>query len=201
MGLFDDYSDYFDPQQFAGGGLYGRLLSLQEQQGQYQPSQGPDATGGQLSTAASAPQFPSAASSTPIASSSQDSGPNSYLRIGDYWMPQFGGAGTSSQPGQPTPDLGDRLNAGFQSWAHTPLGNPFAGIANGIAGFNSGQYVSQPTPQASPRNDTSQQRPVSDDGLPSPPAPAGSNQQRMLVGRVLPRPSGANFGRGFRYGG
>ena len=58
-------------------------------------------------------------------------------------MPQFGGAGTS-QPDQPTPDLGDRLSAGFQSWAHTPLGNPFAGIANGIAGFNSGQSR-QPT--------------------------------------------------------
>jgi hypothetical protein len=35
MGLFDSY---FDPQQFQdGGGLLGRLLSLQGQQGQYQP--------------------------------------------------------------------------------------------------------------------------------------------------------------------
>jgi hypothetical protein len=35
MGLFDGY---FDPQQFGeGGGLLGRLLALQQQQGQYQP--------------------------------------------------------------------------------------------------------------------------------------------------------------------
>jgi hypothetical protein len=35
MGLFDGY---FDPEQFqASGGLLGRLLSLQQQQGQYQP--------------------------------------------------------------------------------------------------------------------------------------------------------------------
>jgi len=40
MGLFDGY---FDPQQFRdGGGLLGRLLSLQQQQGQYQPAQGFD---------------------------------------------------------------------------------------------------------------------------------------------------------------
>jgi hypothetical protein len=192
MGLFDDYSDYFDPQQFAGGGLLGRLVSLQQQQGQYQPSQGFDASGGQPVPVMSPSQFPSAASSTPLASIPQASGPTANLPIG--------GAGTS-QPDQPTPDLGNRLSAGFQSWAHTPLGNPFAGIANGIAGFGSGQIVSQPTPPASPaRNDTSQQRAVSDDGPPSPPATAASSQ-RMLVGRVLPRSSGANFGRGFRYGG
>jgi len=42
MGLFDGY---FDPQQFAdSGGLLGRLLSLQPQQGQYQPSAGLDQT-------------------------------------------------------------------------------------------------------------------------------------------------------------
>jgi hypothetical protein len=35
MGLFDDY---FDPDQFGeGGGLLGRLLALQLQQGLYQP--------------------------------------------------------------------------------------------------------------------------------------------------------------------
>jgi hypothetical protein len=31
------------------------------------------------------------------------------------------------------------LSAGFQSWVHTPLGNPFGALANGIAGLNSGQ--------------------------------------------------------------
>ncbi len=37
MGLFDGY---FDPDQFGnGGGLLGRLLALQQQQGQYQPGE------------------------------------------------------------------------------------------------------------------------------------------------------------------
>jgi hypothetical protein len=31
------------------------------------------------------------------------------------------------------------LSAGFQSWAHTPVGNPFAALANGVSGFSSGQ--------------------------------------------------------------
>jgi hypothetical protein len=35
--------------------------------------------------------------------------------------------------------FGDRLSAGFQSWAQTPVGNPIAALANGIAGFGSGQ--------------------------------------------------------------
>lgn len=36
MGLFDGY---FDPEQFGeGGGLLGRLLSLQQNQALYQPS-------------------------------------------------------------------------------------------------------------------------------------------------------------------
>jgi hypothetical protein len=40
MGLFDGY---FDQDQFQdGGGLLGRLLSLQQQQGQYQPGTGFD---------------------------------------------------------------------------------------------------------------------------------------------------------------
>jgi hypothetical protein len=53
MGLFDGY---FDPEQFGeGGGLLGRLLALQQQQGQYQPSAGFD----QVS---SNPQTPLAAS-------------------------------------------------------------------------------------------------------------------------------------------
>ena len=195
MGLFDDYSDYFDPQQFAGGGLLGRLLSLQQQQGQYQPSQGFDPPGGQPVAAPAPSQFPPAEASAPVASIPQTSGPTAYIPIGDYLMPQFGGT-ARSQP----PDLGDRLSAGFQSWAHTPLGNPFAGIANGIAGFSSGQAVSQPSPQNSPpRNDRSQQLLVQD-SPPSPQGPAASSQ-RVLVGRVLPGPNSASFDRRFRYGG
>jgi hypothetical protein len=38
-----------------------------------------------------------------------------------------------------TPDLGNRLGAAFQSWAQTPVGNPFAALANGVTGFNTGQ--------------------------------------------------------------
>jgi hypothetical protein len=190
----------FDDQPFEAAGLLGRLLSLQQQQGQYQPSQGFDAPDGRPVTAASPSQFPSAATSTPVAANPQASGPTAYIPIGNYLMPQFGGPAIS-QPERLPPDLGDRLSAGFQSWAHTPLGNPFAGIANGIAGFSSGQAVSQPSPQNSPpRNDTSQQRPVLQDVPPSPQAPA-INSQRTLVGRVLPRPNSAGFDPRFRYGG
>ncbi len=193
MGLFDD-------QPLEAGGLLGRLLSLQQQQGQYQPSQGFDAPGGQQVTAASPSQFPSAAASTPVASIPPTSGPTAYIPIGNYLMPQFGGPAIS-QPERPPPDLGDRLSAGLQSWAHTPLGNPFAGIANGIAGFSSGQAVSQPSLQNSPpRNDASQQRPVLQDLPPSVQA-AAVNNQRVLVGRVLPRPNSAGFDPRFRYGG
>jgi hypothetical protein len=49
MGLFDGY---FDPEQFqASSGLLGRLLSLQQQQGQYQP-------GGDFDQAPTVPQAP-----------------------------------------------------------------------------------------------------------------------------------------------
>lgn len=47
----------------------------------------------------------------------------------------------ASQASPQNPDFGDRLSAGFQSWAHTPVGSPFAGLANGIQGFASGQRV------------------------------------------------------------
>jgi hypothetical protein len=191
MGLFDDY---FDPQQFQGeGGLLGRLVSLQQQQGQYQPSQGLDA-GIQPAAAASPPQFPSAESSTPLAAASQISGPTSYIPVGNYLMPQFGGAGVS-QPA-PAPDLGDRLSAGFQSWAHTPLGNPFAALANGITGFSSGQAVSQPTIQqsSSSRAAMPQQQAAGDD-TPSPPQNSAASVLRILARRI-----GSNPGGSFRYG-
>jgi hypothetical protein len=41
------------------------------------------------------------------------------------------------QPWEPLPS--SLLWPGFQSWAHTPVGNPFAALANGIAGLSSGQ--------------------------------------------------------------
>jgi len=37
------------------------------------------------------------------------------------------------------PSFGDRLSAGFQSWAHTPVGSPFEAIANGVQGLTTGQ--------------------------------------------------------------
>src|ERR1700756_3150191 len=102
MGLLDD-------QQSEVGGLLGRLLSLQQQQGQYQPSQGFGPSGGQPGATPSPTQFPSAASSKPLAPIPQAAGPTSCIPIGNYLMPQFGGPGTS--PPQPsTPDMGDRLS-------------------------------------------------------------------------------------------
>jgi hypothetical protein len=53
MGLFDGY---FDPQQFGeGGGLLGRLVALQQQQGQYQPDTGSDWAAATAQTPAFAP--------------------------------------------------------------------------------------------------------------------------------------------------
>src|SRR5260221_12262974 len=156
MGLFDDY---FDPQQFeAGGGLLGRLLSLQQQQqGQYQPGQGFGPPYGQPYEGDSAKAVQDAipqnrpiqpagqgAPPTPFASQPPDYGQTQNIPIGNYLMPQFGRA-EPPQPVQGAPDFGDRLSAGFQSWAHTPVGNPFAALANGITGFNSGQRTGQPT--------------------------------------------------------
>jgi hypothetical protein len=148
MGLFDDY---FDPQTFSGdsGGLLGRL---QLQQGQYQPGPGFDLT-------PSVPQ--SSLTATPSVPQTPDSGQTQNIAIGGYQMPQFGRADVPQpvqQPVQQPSDLGDRLSAGFQSWAHTPVGNPMAAIANGITGFGSGQrtdqaqagVVSSQTPSSTP---------------------------------------------------
>jgi hypothetical protein len=126
MGLFDGY---FDPDQFQdSGGLLGRLLSLQ-QQGQYQPS---DSFDPQASTDAGPPSsVPMSRPALPADGSvtnpqTPDDGLTQNISTGDNQMPQ-------------PPGLSDRLSAGFQSWAQTPVGNPFAALANGIAGFGSGQ--------------------------------------------------------------
>jgi len=135
MGLF---GSYFDPEQFHdSGGLLGRLLSLQQQQGQYQSGPGFNAQG----ESASAPPQPAAIpmpAPRPTLPQTLNERPRQTIAVGDYQMPQFGSA-DASLGGQQQPGIGDRLRAGFQSWAHTPLGNPVAGLANGIAGFNSGQ--------------------------------------------------------------
>ena len=144
MGLFDSY---FDPEQFQdSGGLLGRLLSLQGQQGQYQPGAGdpPGAASGQTASAPQtlslpvAPSTSPSAAPTPLAPPTPDYGQTQNMAVGNYQMPQFGGAG-GPQAALPPPDLGDRLSAGFQSFAHTPVGNPFAAIANGVTGFSAGQ--------------------------------------------------------------
>ncbi len=145
MGLFDSY---FDPEQFQdSGGLVGRLLSLQQQQGQYQPGGGFDpqvSTGnGQTSSAPQSVPLPmarpiSAVNGAAASPQTPDDGPRRTIAIGDYQMPQFGSADASQAPPQ-QPAIGDRLSAGFQNWAHTPLGNPFAALANGISGLSSGK--------------------------------------------------------------
>jgi hypothetical protein len=133
MGLFDSYfdSDEFNP----SGGLIGRLTSLQQQQNQYQPVAGFDGSGSEGDTVA----IPGIPQNT-LAQTPPD-GPTGVIKVGDYQMPQFAGPSVSQpmQPPQAAPSLGDRLGAGFQSWVYTPLGNPFAALANGIAGFGAGQ--------------------------------------------------------------
>jgi hypothetical protein len=119
MGLFDSY---FDPQQFEdGGGLLGRMLSLQQQQGQYQPGEGFGVPYGQAPERANTAE---GAASPPAAWQTPDYGQTQNIRIGSYQMAQFGRPEPPQAAPQP-PDLSDRLGAGFQSWAHTPVGNPF----------------------------------------------------------------------------
>jgi hypothetical protein len=161
MGLLDSY---FDPEQFeAGGGLIGRLLSLQGMQGQYLPSAGfnsqASADGGQAVAAPMSVPLPMPWPTLP--GDGPDYGQTQNIPIGDYRMPQFGRV-DASQAVQQLPDLGDRLRAGFQSWAHTPVGNPIAGLANCIAGLGSGQRsdpagLAQQIPQpVDPSGNTSQ---------------------------------------------
>jgi hypothetical protein len=86
-----------------------------------------------ISPASPSVTLPSTAPQTP------DFGQTQNIAIGDnYQMPQFGRPDISPAV-PPPPDLGDRLGAGLQSWAHTPTGNPFSALANAITGFNAGQ--------------------------------------------------------------
>jgi len=134
MGLFDSY---FDPEQFQdSGGLLGRLLSLQQQQGQYQQALDPDQSYGARPPAQ--PARITMPAPRPAMPQAPDAGSRPSIAVGDYQMPQFTNADAPLAV-QQQPVFGDRLSAGFQSWAHTPLGNPVAGIANAVEGFNSGQ--------------------------------------------------------------
>lgn len=125
--------DEFDPKQFeVGGGLFGRLQSLiQGPIGQSSvPAEWPTPQGVQLALRATPARQP------------PDRGQAQNIRIGDYWMPQFGRP--EPQPEPTVPGLGDRLGAAFQNWARTPVGNPFAALANGLAGYEAGRGVDQP---------------------------------------------------------
>jgi len=196
MGLFDDY---FDPDQFQdSGGLYGRLLSLHPESG----SQSDDGTNppGLIGAAAAAPAAAapifdpaqnaalSGNSTTPPSADANVSQPSSSYDLGAHlnagfqkWAQTPAGnpfaalsngiagfnavqptdaafIGPPAPPAQ-TPDIGDRLGAAFQSWAQTPVGSPFAALANGITGFNMGQSVA---PTASPARPDQAQTPDSD---------------------------------------
>jgi len=150
MGLFDSY---FDPEQFQdSGGLLGRLLSLQPQQGQYQPAAGFSSQ----ADSASAPAQPTATPlpvPRPAMHGLPDAGPSRTLAIGDYQMPQFGNV-DPLPAGQQQPTFADRLSAGLYGLAHTPLGNPGAGLANAAAGFSAGQRTDQVGAAPSPPSQT-----------------------------------------------
>jgi hypothetical protein len=147
MGLFDDY---FDPEQFeAGGGLFGRLLSLR-----------PDLDPSQAGAGDASPQDPSDAQATaasqaplqPISSQpSLNAGPAQNIAMPDNSQLATPSSAVASQAASPSPDFGARLSAGLQSWAQTPVGSPFAALANGITGFNNaanGSFIGPPAPAA-----------------------------------------------------
>lgn len=197
MGFFDDY---FQPQ--GGRGLTGWLESLQ-QQSAYQPDAfagwpqfGPTAS----PTVEAAPPSTTAIAATPQAPVSPPTYPGNRLTlpapgppdipsgsipIGDYLMPQFG---TMQAPqNHLSPDLGDRVSAGFRSWAYTPVGNPFAALANAITGFTTGQFASAPALQSSGARLRSLMPLQEDSASPAAAAPAFPSIRTLPVARVLPR--------------
>lgn len=197
MGLFDDY---FDPAQFqADGGLFGRLLSLRPD---LDPSQ-PDASdanpqdGSDVQAVLQAPSQPvtSQASAAPdlgarlgagLQSWAQTPAGNPFAALANG-IAGFNNAANGSFIGPPaptpvqSPDLGDRLGAAFQSWAHTPVGSPFAGIANGITGFNTGQQTPAAA-TASAQALTSTQAPDPDNRQ----SPGIQSQPNMAPGNMVP---------------
>jgi hypothetical protein len=139
MGLLDGY---LDPEQFqASGGLLGRLLSLPEMQGLYQPS--PD----DLDQAPSVPQmpplrpmpWPTLLGYGQSLSNSQTAASNLTSQY-QALRPVLGDHNAMLATVNPalSPDPGNRLSASFQSRAYTPVGNPMAGLASGVAGLGSG---------------------------------------------------------------
>lgn len=128
MGLFDGY---VDPEQFnSGGGLLGRLLALQQFQGQYQP-------GADSSQVSSVPQVPSPASMlSPLLS--YDGQPPA------YWQPSM--SNLNPQYAAPWPKPGDQkgaaaiVNPGITPTTQTPVNQQnfaVAGDGSGPAGLAS----------------------------------------------------------------
>lgn len=150
MGFFDEYfeSQLFEP----GGGLVGRLKALQQDQTTHQPGwpQAGSPVGPQPVLAQATPQTPTVppkqypGNDVPVPMPRPPEIPPRSVAIGDYLMPQFGA-------GPVQPDFSDRVGAGFRSWAYTPVGNPFAALANAITGFNTGQLAAAPATR-SPAN-------------------------------------------------
>jgi len=169
MGLFDD----IDPDQFQhSGGILGRLLSLPQANvsqsgGGSDPQSDPYSDNSPQALASSgaggAQAMPSASDlgtrlGAGLQSWAQTPAGNPFAALVNgingfnNTQPAAGVAGAAaasasapqaSAQAQP-PNFGDRLGTGFQSWAQTPVGSPFAGLANGITGFNTGQVVVAP---------------------------------------------------------
>jgi len=174
MGLFDDDNYYFDPERYmgGGGGLVARLFPQPQGDGGA-PSQQPSPFDGTApaapvpffgatmptvpvspapaSASTSASTSPAGAPASPAVPPTPDYGQTRNFPIGNYQMPQFGTAQPLNADAPPvSPRLGDRLSAGFQNWAHTPVGNPIAALANGITGFNNGGINNGPNATAAP---------------------------------------------------
>jgi hypothetical protein len=161
MSLFDDY---FDPGQFRdSGGLVGRMMSAHPEWGLPQAGADGNSQNSFGLRPAMDSQTPVQSAPSPVASAGTGvvaaSGP-----VGD--PTQYAGAAnvstsSASHLNDPSlsfsPDFGARLNAGFQRWAQTPTGSPFAALANGIAGFNGTQPASDATTMsnAAPPHDLS----------------------------------------------
>jgi hypothetical protein len=152
VGLFDDF---IDPGQFQdSGGLPGRLLSWLPQVNGWQsgtdvPQNSPADASSQPPTAPDIGARLGAGfqgwAQTPVGS------PFAALAngINGFNTAQQANGASTAPTGSPAPgsmpDPGGRLGAAFQSWALTPVGSPFAALANGINGFNSGQTSIAPT--------------------------------------------------------
>jgi hypothetical protein len=156
LGLFDDY---FDPNQFQdSGGLFGRLLSLHPELDF--SSSGADSSQDPFSGLTATPAPPQSLASQIAPDAVGPSGapvpafdPAAGIATSNLQMPQAATA-DNSQPSSVLPEVGARLGAAFQGWAQTPVGSPFAALANGINAFNKtsspssadAQFIGPPPP-------------------------------------------------------